>query len=102
MILRLWACGSIVPSFASLRCSSAITLQYEFRIIAQPMISLFRCEFFLMEESRTHKSMKEIRRGILWESFIILPAKCFYYGALGGGFAALAMILIDGGWNPAV
>jgi len=55
-----------------------------------------------MEESRTHKSMKENRCGILWGSFILLPAKCFYYGALCGGFTALAMILIDGGWNPAV
>lgn len=45
--------------------------------------------------------MKENRCGILWGSFIQVPAKCFYYGGLGGGFSALVMILIERGWNPA-
>jgi len=54
-----------------------------------------------MEESNTLKPMREIRQRILWDSYIWLPTKSFCYGALGGCFAALAMIFHDGGWDPA-
>ena len=46
--------------------------------------------------------MKDIRRETLWVSVIELPIKILSYGICAGVFAFGAIIIVDGGWEPAI